>query len=158
MLHICIFLQSPSPRRAWIEIAFTRSDSHLHKSPSPRRAWIEILNLFEVFIKIGSPSPRRAWIEILCNQTQRGQSRSPSPRRAWIEIKKSVSLRPRDWRRPPHGGRGLKWFCLNIAIGHNGRPPHGGRGLKYGSEQTRTALLRSPSPRRAWIEISTQAL
>ena len=35
-------LQSPSPRRAWIEISFQRAQAALQLSPSPRRAWIEM--------------------------------------------------------------------------------------------------------------------
>ena len=33
------------------------------------------------------------------------------------------------------------------------RPPHGGRGLKYDKQDFKDRLNWSPSPRRAWIEI-----
>ena len=65
MLHICIFLQSPSPRRAWIEMPKEKITNRNLTSPSPRRAWIEIKILrFPVRFTEESPSPRRAWIEI----------------------------------------------------------------------------------------------
>ena len=34
-----------------------------------------------------------------------------------------------------------------------GRPPRGGRGLKFGIAFDKTALILSPSARRAWVEI-----
>ena len=36
---------------------------------------------------------------------------------------------------------------------HAGRPPHGGRGLKFDFDDIARSDGRSPSPRRAWIEI-----
>ena len=36
----------------------------------------------------------------------------------------------------------------------NGRPPHGGRGLKCKHTNDKIINGRSPSPRRAWIEIT----
>ena len=35
------------------------------ESPSPRRAWIEISTSCSVQNDMGSPSPRRAWIEMV---------------------------------------------------------------------------------------------
>ena len=35
------------------------------------------------------------------------------------------------------------------------RPPHGGRGLKFNRTTLVTVRLASPSPRRAWIEMDT---
>ena len=43
MLLITSFM-SPSPRRAWIEIAVLSSGCGALASPSPRRAWIEIVS------------------------------------------------------------------------------------------------------------------
>ena len=37
-----LFLQSPSSRRAWIEIAASTNKTDDPESPSSRRAWIEI--------------------------------------------------------------------------------------------------------------------
>ena len=86
-----------------------------------------------------------------------GRRRSPSPRRAWIEIiLVSVTLVGRP-RRPPLGGRGLKWIIYYHLRAVIGRPPLGGRGLKFfwGRVECGPALA-SPSPRRAWIEIGSR--
>ena len=40
--YFCVFLLSPSPRRAWIEINGTYAGYYQPGSPSPRSAWIEI--------------------------------------------------------------------------------------------------------------------
>ena len=56
------------------------------ESPSPRRAWIEIINPSVPYNEFESPSPRRAWIEICVFLCIGGLRKSPSPRRAWIEI------------------------------------------------------------------------
>ena len=84
-------------------------------------------------------------------------SQSPSPRRAWIEI--SRPNRDDDWCtcRPPHGGRGLKYLIHCARLECISRPPHGGRGLKYVPDPVYVFCYRSPSPRRAWIEISTMS-
>ena len=123
--------ESPSPRRAWIEISERLGVSRSHyvalpaegvdrnespavycencnASPSPRRAWIEILRGRRPVLRLlGSPSPRRAWIEISwkCQGLPRAP-RSPSPRRAWIEmVSSSVTMLLKSCR-PPRGGRG----------------------------------------------------
>ena len=52
-------------RRAWIEIHQGASAARLDKqSPSVRRAWIEIGDLHDPNVFLASPSVRRAWIEI----------------------------------------------------------------------------------------------
>ena len=57
--------------------------------------------------------------------------------------------------RPPHGGRGLKSQASFYGRGElDGRPPHGGRGLKYRYLFACHEKVSSPSPRRAWIEIT----
>ena len=56
-------------------------------------------------------------------------------------------------RRPPHGGRGLKLRCVGDILNPDGRPPHGGRGLKCRLACCPLLCTRSPSSRRAWIEI-----
>ena len=84
-----------------------------------------------------------------------GHIASPSPRRAWIEMLKIAYYFSATPRRPPHGGRGLKLQRCQSRTAQSGcRPPHGGRGLKFrGGEKTEAGKNRSPSPRRAWIEI-----
>ena len=57
---------------------------------------------------------------------------SPSSRRAWIEISPTGGTTPAARRRPPRGGRGLKYL-----------------GRRNGGVDR-----ESPSSRRAWIEIS----
>ena len=45
-------------------------------------------------------------------QDSRGAMLSPSSRRAWIEIERPESAGERNGRRPPRGGRGLKFGAL----------------------------------------------
>ena len=101
--------QSPSSRRAWIEIQIETYRTALTKSPSSRRAWIEIsvcqrcaglsavalltegVDRNNALDKTGantkqSPSSRRAWIEIQIETYRTALTKSPSSRRAWIEI------------------------------------------------------------------------
>ena len=86
--------ESPSPRRAWIEILPIEPKIHRLKSPSPRRAWIEIPMRHTAGCSMPSPSPRRAWIEILLDCfTDKPAAKSPSPRRAWIEIRSNHARR-----------------------------------------------------------------
>ena len=63
-------------------------------------------------------------------------------------------VRPFPERRPPRGGRGLKypvpWNKYEIGYG---RPPRGGRGLKYVSVYVPITSTESPPSRGAWIEI-----
>ena len=57
------------------------------ESPSSRRAWIEIFSeLTPMAHKTRSPSSRRAWIEISLCRPFHPPPLSPSSRRAWIEI------------------------------------------------------------------------
>ena len=58
-------------------------------------------------------------------------------------------------RRPPHGGRGLKFNNANKPeLGGYSRPPHGGRGLKSESILPYVRTVSSLPARGAWIEIS----
>ena len=123
--------QSPSTRRAWIEIARAVSGVRGSWSPSTRRAWIEI-NLDIAFSnKCTSPSTRRAWIEMQITSKPIYLSRSPSTRRAWIEIHK------RSQRRKIH----------LVAL----HPEGVDRNLLLPDDGVRD--VGSPSTRRAWIEI-----
>ena len=122
--------QSPSSRRAWIEMLWTilqlaiwlvallaegvdrnhgcvAERGHHKTSPSSRRAWIEI------------GYTHCAWcyyaVALLAEGVDRNASSaelsaycaaSPSSRRAWIEIS-CPAIRLRHWKsRPPRGGRG----------------------------------------------------
>ena len=82
--------ESPSTRRAWIEIAYEVAPVASYEvSPSTRRAWIEIGGAALYFVRpASSPSTRRAWIEIIgAGNTHEMPTESPSTRRAWIEMK-----------------------------------------------------------------------
>ena len=107
-----------------------------------------------------SPSPRRAWIEMSGTNGKGMTLKSPSPRRAWIEIVVVVIVAITLFGRPPHGGRGLKSKRIKLCILQSFcRPPHGGRGLKYrGFYQHFQLKVGSPSPRRAWIEITNLSI
>ena len=124
------FLQSPSSRRAWIEIPGSALGVGLElRSPSSRRAWIEIripvrpagssrvallaegvdrndvekaktLNLDVALLAEGVDRNR------LSPPRNSGSSGSPSSRRAWIEISAGKMLSMKSSGRPPRGGRG----------------------------------------------------
>ena len=59
----------------------------------------------------------------------------------------------RPGRRPPHGGRGLKFGCRHPRLDGPGRPPHGGRGLKSQAAVCAPLALTSSPSRGTWIEI-----
>ena len=146
--------ESPSSRRAWIEIRVRRwknckngvallaegVDRNQHKStgewdtkksPSSRRAWIEITTQPQNRRMKRSPSSRRAWIEIDRGMRGNWKFMSPSSRRAWIEI--------------PH-----VTFCfygMEVALLAEGVDRN------HHSQQVRLPQRPSPSSRRAWIEI-----
>ena len=124
-------------------------------SPSSRRAWIEISSTTKILqSRLTSPSSRRAWIEIRAFTFLRSVSiTSPSSRRAWIEIIMYPATEPLKQRRPPRGGRGLKYSLFEIFVFIGGRPPRGGRGLKSRPDMGAGNGKQSPSSRRAWIEI-----
>ena len=146
--------QSPSSRRAWIEIcqgvgswaasfvallaegvdrnaAVIAVNPEIDMSPSSRRAWIEIRLWEPTPPPSSSPSSRRAWIEIDLVCSPDVADTSPSSRRAWIEICvcRFVSL---------HSCVAL----LAEGVDRNLKP------LLRGQRKT-----GSPSSRRAWIEI-----
>ena len=100
-----------------------------------------------------SPSSRRAWIEIKKIKKGYGNLESPSSRRAWIEIWSHIQLRSYtfvallaegvDRNRSNATGTLDSWVAL----------------LAEGVDRNKIALtderniMRSPSSRRAWIEI-----
>ena len=79
---------------------------------------------------------------------------SPPTRGAWIEISIGNWHSWRRTRRPPHGGRGLKFPVRWHRAPGAGRPPHGGRGLKFTPQQHNQLRQKSPPTRGAWIEIA----
>ena len=82
-------------------------------------------------LPLASPPARGAWIEIYSGGALPLSPRSPPARGAWIEIA--------GWCR-----------CLPPS---SRRPPRGGRGLKYGGSTLPVGALWSPPARGAWIEI-----
>ena len=129
----------------------------LPESPSTRRAWIEIGVRIAERCDFASPSTRRAWIEIELGLKRGNSLGSPSTRRAWIEIVNPVCLSRIRKSRPPHGGRGLKSTrqrdSLRLLMSPSPRRAWieiclRRKGCRQGSE--------SPSPRRAWIEIHSR--
>ena len=107
------------------------------------------------------------------------QSQSPSMRREWIEIRKYHSAHMRWPCLPPCGGSGLKCKivarqqvqeglppcggsglkCYGYIISHISErlPPCGGSGLKFCMIFLFLVLVKSPSMRREWIEITSIA-
>ena len=80
-----------------------------------------------------SPPSRGAWIEIyFACALACALLRSPPSRGAWIEIAREGQESLRQWRRPPRGGRGLKYI----------------RQMLWNYEKV------SPPSRGAWIEIA----
>ena len=79
----------------------------------------------------------------------KGQQQSLPAWGAWVEIIYTADLLEFATGRSPHGERGLKWICVNVAAPIGGRSPHGERGLKfelhYGSM---AACRRSPHGER----------
>ena len=148
--------QSPSSRRAWIEMYHCETHDKAVLSPSSRRAWIEISasilhgthaavallaegvdrNIYcatSCRVRFPSPSSRRAWIEISgWMATLKRKRTSPSSRRAWIEI-----AEPYHWQD--------RYVVALLAEGVDRNRP-----LAQGSHADRV----SPSSRRAWIEIA----
>ena len=84
-------LQSPSSRRAWIEIDFSTEPSPTSPvallAEGVDRNVTKPTNLSRI---AESPSSRRAWIEITSRRMQGHRKESPSSRRAWIEIHTST--------------------------------------------------------------------
>ena len=153
-------VESPSTRRAWIEIPLL-ADDHVFKvlSPSTRRAWIEIA-ILKVGLKpsLQSPSTRRAWIEILCPIA--------------LTIRVFVALHPEGVDRN-HKAHGITVAKSVVALHPEGvdrnRPCLIREVYRAGSPSTRRAWIeifldahreisqQSPSTRRAWIEIRKES-
>ena len=193
---------SPSSRRAWIEIGKTRPDLSCTTSPSSRRAWIEIFHdaLTNGYSQVAllaegvdrnnvtahktkainlSPSSRRAWIEITsmkcCRATPlvallaEGVDRNYGAIR--VDNKTTVALLAEGVDRNWNMGRnkpGQQVALLAEGVDRN-NGSGAGAGRAYKSPSSRRAWIeigrrfplqgtcRSPSSRRAWIEIKQLA-
>ena len=98
---------SPSPRRAWIEIARLLRDGCRQEVALPTEGVDRnLLQSGKMSQQQLSPSPRRAWIEIIVLLLGAAITVSPSPRRAWIEMQCLEKILRGKRSRPPHGGRG----------------------------------------------------
>ena len=172
--------QSPSSRRAWIEIIgrlkieknnevallaegvdrnfFDRARAALEKqSPSSRRAWIEIKHTKGVqkclFVALLAEGVDRNWPSSMASG---GTVGSPSSRRAWIEIHRR------------HCGTHFRGVALlaegvdrNRLLLRCNKPQWvallaEGVDRNVGITPARMAVSASPSSRRAWIEITSR--
>ena len=100
-------VESPSSRRAWIEIRSKRmqtagSSVALLAEGVDRNSRRDCTQMTRQL----SPSSRRAWIEIFWRSCIWREVESPSSRRAWIEICCAGSRSHGQAGRPPRGGRG----------------------------------------------------
>ena len=103
-------LQSPSPRKAWIET--NRATSSLHATGSR--------------LPPGRRGLKRERVDEIENR-----SLSPSPRKAWIETRSTARSTYAPCCRLPPGRRGLKLlFLVDNSAFYNSRLPPGRRGLK----------------------------
>mgnify|MGYP005843615679 CR=1 FL=1 len=146
---------SPSSRRAWIEIICCPRRKHCRPSPSSRRAWIEI-------VKSGAIS-QTASVALLAEGVDRNMfrpARSPVPRR--------VALLAEGVDRNHHGGvadRNPVVALLAEGVDRNSAAVvalHVLRVVALLAEgvdrniqrnSSKAVRVKSPSSRRAWIEI-----
>ena len=126
--------ESPSSRRAWIEIENQRNRRRLGRSPSSRRAWIEIrVRRWKNCKNGGSPSSRRAWIEIVRTGNQK-HGRQVALLAEGVD-RNIIESRIRV--------REVSVALLAEGVDRN----HSSVGVNAGTDKG------SPSSRRAWIEI-----
>ena len=106
---------SAPTRGPWIEIG-ADGVSYVASASAPTRGpWIEIVPLNLVANLDGSAPTRGPWIEILALMEQLYCILSAPTRGPWIEMKSVQTGTGTGKRRPPHGGRGLKFFCSTAA-------------------------------------------
>ena len=150
-------LESPSSRRAWIEIP-GRVAGHFEEKP------VALLtegvdrnpHLLHLLSWDGaSPSSRRAWIEILISRQALSTTQtSPSSRRAWIEICQRTYKS--SWRLVALLTEGVD---RNLSAANMARCTDSVALLTEGVDRNSADCPRmeregkSPSSRRAWIEI-----
>ena len=143
--------QSPSSRRAWIEMVARSQPRTAPQSPSSRRAWIEIQKVLKNTAMLSvallaegvdrndqmqplarwvmtSPSSRRAWIEMIWTCKLTLAKKSPSSRRAWIEMSDRSSFC--SLASVALLAEGVDRNCIPAVrrMWQRCRPPRGGRG------------------------------
>ena len=72
-----------------------------------------------------------AWVEIIVEGAAYSAPESLPAWGAWVEILPQQSDEWDEYRRSPHGERGLKSDMFADGLTPDGRSPHGERGLKY---------------------------
>ena len=146
---------SPSARRARIEINNLRRLMSEHRGRPPQGGrGLKSAGAVSQVHNLQSPSARRARIEIRYTTARTAPApASPSARRARIEISRNSSTSNMYTSRPPQGGRGLKSAGRVEQLYKFRRPPQGGRGLKSERADKIRNGGKSPSARRARIEI-----
>ena len=143
--------QSPSSRRAWIEMVARSQPRTAPQSPSSRRAWIEIQKVLKNTAMLSvallaegvdrndqmqplarwvmtSPSSRRAWIEMIWTCKLTLAKKSPSSRRAWIEMSDRSSFCSLASVALLAEGVDRNFGADFRSTDLCGRPPRGGRG------------------------------
>ena len=127
------------------------------QSPSSRRAWIEMVARSQPRTAPQSPSSRRAWIEMVARSQPRTAPQSPSSRRAWIEIQKvlkntamlSVALLAEGVDRNDQMQPLARWVMTS--------PSSRRAWIEMIWTCKLTLAKKSPSSRRAWIEMSDRS-
>ena len=170
--------QSPSARRAWIEILFQSVPIRRMRSPSARRAWIEIRRAKAqkqtelVALRTEGVDRNRRLEKALATQhvalrtegvdrnvnsymNMRDLEKSPSARRAWIEIsslaaplllKNVVALRTEGVDRNVNSYMNMR-DLEKVALRTEGVDRN------VDEADSVKQAMRSPSARRAWIEM-----
>ena len=78
---------------------------------------------------------------------------SPPSRGAWIEIGTIIYIMVFVNRRPPRGGRGLKYWWCYWYLWPSASPPSRGAWIEIFYRLFAHVPFRSPPSRGAWIEI-----
>ena len=133
--------ESPSPRRAWIEMPSAHRGGAVRARRPPHGGRGLKLRRVESDISAAVRRPPHGgrglkFTNFYCDGCYKSRpphggrglksslsilvpvvAVSPSPRRAWIEIDISIIYCNKSFSRPPHGGRGLKSFLLTASPG-----------------------------------------
>ena len=147
-------LESPSSRRAWVEMNFHHVGFGVVQSPSSRRAWVEMITSSTVSGKRG--------VALLAEGVGRnvhgaGLGRrlrpSPSSRRAWVEmpvVSLKTSFVPVALLAEGVGrNKGIAVGCKKLYVALLAEGVGRNRRLAF----LRFLRIKSPSSRRAWVEI-----
>ena len=170
--------ESPSSRRAWIEI-LQSSSAFAPASVALLAEGVDRNNGTNVALMQGqnvallaegvdrnpfmaqnighaaaSPSSRRAWIEISASGCQPAPMSSPSSRRAWIEIPALAVAHIMSRVALLAEGVDRNYNAKAVEVSTPTSPSSQRAWIEIGSSGLpRAASSRSPSSRRAWIEI-----